>query len=221
MGEHTKHATSRAQLRERIIEVAAESFSTSGIKCVTMDDIAASLGISKRTLYEVFSDKESLLEACILRDQEETDRFIVEILRESDNVLEVLLKVYQRSIEKFHGTNKSFFEDIKKYPKAYEAMRRDDHRNHEDAINFFRQGVEQGLFRDDVNFAIVGLLVRHQLDALLETDLCSRYSFLEVYESIMFTFLRGIATEKGALELENFIRGYRQRQHPAGSGKEE
>lgn len=63
-----------------------------------------------------------------------------------------------------------------------------------------------------MNFAIIGLLVRKQLDVLMETDLCDRYSFLEVYESIMFTFLRGISTEKGAAELEIFIHDYRKRQ---------
>lgn len=212
MGEHTKHFTSRTELKERIIKVASEAFSASGIKCITMDDIAASLGISKRTLYEVFSDKETLLEACILKAKEETDAFVTGVLKESDNVLEVLLKLYQRSIEKFHTTNKSFFEDVKKYPKAYEVMKRDNNRNHDDAINFFKQGVEQGFFRDDVNFAIVGVLVRKQLDVLMETDLCEKFSFLEVYESIMFTFLRGISTERGAAELENFIREYRKRQ---------
>lgn len=212
MGEHIKHATSRSELRERIISVAAELFSASGIKCVTMDEIAASLGISKRTLYEVFSDKETLLEACILREQRETDAFVVEIIKKSENVLEVLLKLYLRGIEKFHATNKSFFEDIKKYPKACELLKCDNNRNHEDAINFFKQGVSQGIFRDDVNFAIIGLLVRKQLDVLMETDLCDRYSFIEVYESIMFTFLRGISTEKGAAELEIFIHDYRKRQ---------
>ncbi len=111
----------------------------------------------------------------------------------------MLLKLYLRGIEKFHATNKSFFEDIKKYPKACELLKCDNNRNHEDAINFFKQGVSQGIFRDDVNFAIIGLLVRKQLDVLMETDLCDRYSFLEVYESIMFTFLRGISTEKERL----------------------
>ena len=58
MGEHTKHSTSRVELRERIILAAVELFTTNGIKSITMDEIAASLGISKRTLYEVFPDKE-------------------------------------------------------------------------------------------------------------------------------------------------------------------
>ena len=45
----------------------------------------------------------------------------------------------------------------------------------------------------------------------MNTDLCKEYSFLEVYESIMFTYLRGISTEKGARKLEEFIQEYRQK----------
>lgn len=61
MTEHGKDASQRVELRERIITAATEAFTSKGIKSITMDDIAAALGISKRTLYEVFSDKESLL----------------------------------------------------------------------------------------------------------------------------------------------------------------
>ena len=53
-------------IRDRIIATATEAFTTKGIKSITMDDIAAALGISKRTLYEVFVDKESLLKDCLL-----------------------------------------------------------------------------------------------------------------------------------------------------------
>ena len=92
------------------------------------------------------------------------------------------------------------FEDIKKYPKAYQLMKNNRNRSSEDTVNFFKEGVKQGIFRDDVNFAIINLLVRDQLDLLMNSDICNEYSFLEVYESIMFTFLRGISTEKGAHE---------------------
>ena len=77
-------------------------------------------------------------------------------------------------------------------------MKNNRNRSSEDTVNFFKEGVKQGIFRDDVNFAIINLLVRDQLDLLMNSDICNEYSFLEVYESIMFTFLRGISTEKGA-----------------------
>ena len=196
MSEYTKHLTPRPELRERIIETAVKAFAAQGIKSITMDDIATSLGISKRTLYEVFPDKETLLEECILRGQKEGDEYLKNVLATSENVLEVLLKCYQRSIEKFHATNKKFFEDIKKYPKAYKLMTKRHDQDSEETVNFFKEGVKQGIFRDDL---------------LMNTDICKEYSFLEVYESIMFTFLRGISTEKGAHELEVFIREYRKK----------
>lgn len=209
MSENTKRSASRVELKERIIERAMQAFKTHGIKCITMDDIAASMGISKRTLYEVFANKEMLLEDCIRKERQETNEYIRTILGQSAHVLEVLLKLYLRSIEKFHTTHKSFFEDIKKYPKAYELLKNDKNRDSAEVVNFFKEGVKQGIFRDDINFAIVNLLVHEQLDLLINSNICEKYSFLDVYESIMFTYLRGISTEKGAQELENFIREYR------------
>ena len=66
--------------------------------------------------------------------------------------------------------------------------------------------MKQGIFRDDVNFAIINLLVREQIDVLMNTDICKEYSFLEVYESIMFTSQRRSLRNRGRNELEAFIR---------------
>ena len=199
MTEHGKDASQRVELRERIITAATEAFTSKGIKSITMDDIAAALGISKRTLYEVFSDKESLLKECILKAQADRDKYLQKVFEQSHNVLEVILAVFQKSIEMFHQTNKRFFEDIKKYPKVYEMMK-----NRQDSDSM------KTIFRPDVNFSIVNLLVREQFDVLLNTDICNEYPFIEVYESIMFTYIRGISTEKGARVLEDFIQEYRK-----------
>ncbi len=210
MIEHGKDASQRAELRERIIMTSTEAFTSKGIKCITMDDIAAALGISKRTLYEVFADKETLLKESILKIQQDRDKYLQEVYEHSSNVLEVILAVFQKSIEIFHKTNKRFFEDIKKYPKVYAMMQDRRDSDSEKTMFFFKSGVEQGIFRSDVNFAIVNLLVREQFDVLLNTDICSEYPFIEVYESIMFTYIRGISTEKGAKVLEDFIQEYRK-----------
>lgn len=210
MKEQAKYPTARRELREKIIISAGELFAQEGIRSITMDDIAASFGISKRTLYELFSDKEALLIECIRREMALEEAFMREQVTRSLNVLEILLKRYQRSIERFHATSKKFFDDIKKYPRAYEQLKNGNNRNTEDAVNFFKEGVRQGYFREDVNFPIVNSLLRAQLDILMESGLCKTYPFLAVYESIMFTFLRGISTEKGACELERFITQYRK-----------
>lgn len=209
MNELARQPSARRELKERIIEAAGHLFAEHGIKSITMDDIATSFGISKRTLYEMFADKETLLIECIRREMEEELAYIQQ-LAESCNVLEILLKKYQRSIERFHATSRRFFEDIQKYPRAYEFLRNGNNRTTEDAVNFFREGVRQGFFRDDINFPIVNHLLRAQIDILMESDLCKTYPFLDVYEAIMFTFLRGISTPKGAVALDEFIHEYRK-----------
>ena len=93
--EHGKDASQRAELRERIIMTSTEAFTSKGIKCITMDDIAAALGISKRTLYEVFADKETLLKESILKIQQDRDKYLQEVYEHSSNVLEVILAVFQ------------------------------------------------------------------------------------------------------------------------------
>ena len=213
MSEQNKKSASKIELKERIINVASQSFMAHGIKSVKMDEIAASLGISKRTLYEVFPDKETLLEACIRRKYEENDEFVCGVFATADNVMEVVLRLFQWSIEKFHATNRSFFEEVKKYPKAYQLMSSRRNQDSEETVKFFKEGVRQGFFREDVNFAIAGMLVRNQINLLIDSDLCDKYPFIEVYESIMFTFLRGIATDEGSRVLEDFIREYRKREH--------
>ncbi len=155
MMEHGRDASQKAELRERIIMTATEAFTLKGIKCITMDDIAAALGISKRTLYEVFADKESLLKECILQKQAERDKYLQEIYEQSNNVLEVILAVFQKSIEIFHQTNKRFFEDIKKYPKVYAMMKDRSESDSEKTMSFFKSGGEDddhtvGFFDDDI-----------------------------------------------------------------------
>ena len=208
--EQVKDDSPKPELRERIIIAATNAFTSNGIKSITMDDIASGLGISKRTLYEVFADKESLLTECILKVQAERDQYLQHVYEHSDNVLEVILAVFQKSIQVFHSTCKQFFEDIKKYPKVYKMLKENEDSDSKSTMSFFKSGVEQGIFRSDVNFAIVTMLVREQFNVLLNTDICNEYPFIEVYESIMFTYIRGISTEKGAKVLEDFIEEYRR-----------
>lgn len=209
---HLNEVSQKANLRERIIVKSTQAFTTHGIKSITMDDIASSLGISKRTLYEVFADKESLLKECLLKVQEERDQYLKEVLDKSDNVLEVILSLFKRNIEALHHTNKRFFVDVKKYPKVYEIMKNKQEADSKNAMSFFKLGIDQGIFRSDINFPIVNMLVREQFNVLLNTEICDEYSFVDVYESIMFTYIRGISTEKGAKVLDDFILEYRRNQ---------
>ena len=199
----------RTELKQRVIQVALNEFRVQGIKAVRMDDLASQIGISKRTLYEMFKDKEELLMDCLLYSNQREKERVNDIRSKSKNVLEVILGVFLYSIEMLHETNKLFFEDIKKYPAAYKLVQEVRNSDSKEKMAFFRQGVEQGIFRSDINYPIVDELVKQQFNLLVNTDFFSHHPFLDVYESIMFTYLRGISTVEGARMLEMFIKEYR------------
>ena len=113
MTEHGKDASQRVELRERIITAATEAFTSKGIKSITMDDIAAALGISKRTLYEVFSDKESLLKECILKAQADRDKYLQKVFEQSHNVLES----FRKALRCFIRRTNAFLKTLRNIPK--------------------------------------------------------------------------------------------------------
>jgi AcrR family transcriptional regulator len=221
MKDGIKDTPFRGELRERVILEAMEAFRKYGIKNIRMDDIANALKMSKRTLYEIFENKETLLKECIIHHHEMKQKDLGEIIRTSKNVLEVILKCYKDSIEMFHRTNPKFFEDIEKYPEVCDVLKDKRGKSHIVVIDFLKRGVDQGIFREDINFAIIHALLQEQMDLLVHSNVCKQFSFLEVYEVIMFIYLRGIATPKGAQELDDFIREYRKEQvHAPGSTEE-
>ena len=205
MALHSSKYSNRQELRNRIVEVSMEQFSSKGIKNVTMDNISSLLGISKRTLYEIFPDKETLLVCGMELSEIKAQEYLKTVLESSKNVMEMVLHVYQNTITRFQSLNPSFLQEISKYPKAYQLYLDNREASSERAYQFFQEGVSQGLFRSDVNFVIVRALIRGQFNLLLHSDIYRSYSFLEVLEAIIFTFLRGICTEKGARILDDFI----------------
>lgn len=76
------------------------------------------------------------MKECILHKQAERDKYLQAIYEQSNNVLEVILAVFQKSIEIFHQTNKRFFEDIKKYPKVYAMMKDRSESDSEKTMSF-------------------------------------------------------------------------------------
>lgn len=192
-------------VKEHVVLAAAKAFAEKGVRTVTMDDIAAGLSISKRTLYELVHDKEDLLLDVMKLHREEVQEFMTEVASKADNVLEVLLKFYQRSAQDFQNTNRKFFEDIEKYPKVRKYIEESRSEKLDAAMEFYQKGVEQGIFRKDVNYNIVRAMVCGQMDILIHSDLCKSYSLAEIYETVVIMHMRGISTEKGLKIVDDFL----------------
>ncbi len=197
------------ELKERIVEEASGLFFTKGIKSITMSDIANHMGISKRTLYEVFKDKEALLEECLVRNMERGNMEMRELINESDNVIDAMMRIYAKHLNNMHKINKSTIHDLKKYhPRLYKSI---ECKQKEDTNNFyplFKKGVEQGLLRDDVNFEILMWLLKAQFKMLMEGEFIplDKYPIEDFVSAIILNFTRGIATTEGDKLIDEMIK---------------
>ena len=108
------------ELREKIIETANTQFQTHGIKEVKMDDIAAALGISKRTLYQLFKDKEELLYESIRYGHKLSVDKAKQLIRNASDTMDVILSLYNLYLRQMKVINKNYFRELKKYPKVVE-----------------------------------------------------------------------------------------------------
>lgn len=197
-------------LREKIMFSALELFSKDGIKSVTMDMIASSLGISKRTLYEVFEDKETLLRECILNRLRERDLYLKSVMENAKTVLDVIFAWYRSNIEMYMNSGPKFFDDLNQYPRVHREVDKNRKKDEQNGLDFLMKGVGQGIFRSEVNFAIFIKMGHELMHALMRSQQLHVYSFFDVYESVVVTFLRGISTSQGVQLIDEFINEYRK-----------
>lgn len=188
----------RRELKGRILEVAMREFKTKGIRNVKMDDIARLLSISKRTLYEIYSDKETLLLEGIRQEEERREGYLQSFSKRSGNdSLDVIMEFYRMQIKELSVINPLFFEDLKRYRLVMEYMF-DRHVDHQErAVVFFRKGVEEGYFRNDVDYDIISRLGEDAVRFVMESRMYKEYSLQHIFRNIIFLFLRGLSTEKG------------------------
>ena len=149
-------------IKEQIINTAFDLFSQYGIKSVSMDDVAKAAGISKRTLYESFEDKETLLIEGIDHNTESLGQYLTGLEKEPFNALEVILLFYEEMMKNPRWFNEKFYEDLKKYPKAQQKIEMNKARMGKRCMDLFTRGVKEGVFQEGINFEIMALLVKEQ-----------------------------------------------------------
>ena len=200
----------RSELRARIVKVASDLYLRQGIKRVTMDDVAHALRISKRTLYEVFREKEELVIDCVKLQRQEFQKQVDEFHSQGSNVLESTLKTIHFAMRQYTETSKLFFDDVNIYPQVKELMLKDRENKREASLAYFKLGVEQGLFLPDLDYDIIATLNDYQTRMLMENTSFKGHSLTLVAETILLTFLRGIVTDKGRQILDNFYQEHHQ-----------
>jgi len=179
-----------------------------GPKATTMESVASSLKISKKTLYEIFPSKSEMVEEAILALHNRLIETHRKIFESSSNIMEAMFRGFLHQRDFMRHVNVNFFRDMDCH--FAEEKRKADIRKrvyYEDFVNLLKKGVEQGYFRKDINFMVQCRMISIQMESLkrMEELFPPDITLLEVYDSINIGFLRSIATPKGMKILDSLI----------------
>jgi len=191
-------------------------FSKYGIRSMTMDDIARQVGISKKTIYQHFTDKDEIVYQVvhyrIANDKHYADCQLADV----SNPIEEMLMVSEMMRTQLANVNPSMLIDIQRlYPRAWalfvdyrdkfilEAIRR----------NLIR-GIEQGLYRSDIDVDIFSRLRIELVQLGFDSQVfpITRTTLLDVQMQLLHHFIRGILSDKGFSSYNQFLTKYRNDQ---------
>lgn len=192
----------------RVIEYAAQQFFTKGLRQVTMDDIAKGLQMSKRTLYQLFADKEQLVIECFKAHAEQERKLTIALKEEKSNVLEIVLTILEERLKTMKKISKQFFLDLVRYDSVVAFVKSEQNESIARAVTFLSEGVEQGLFLNNVNFALIMHSMMARASSVILVDKFYETSPQEYFINIGIFHLRGCCTTEGIKLIDDFLNNY-------------
>lgn len=188
------------ELKNKIIEIATALFRQSGVKAVTMDDIARQAGVSKKTVYQVFEDKSALVFEAFSAFLEKEEITLRKIFEQEDDVIKHFIKVSKFIREQYSGMNPLILNEIKRYyPKAWKRF--EEFKNGhalKSMLELLKRGKEVGYFRKEINVEILAMLRMEQIAFDFRSlPSASGFSMMDLQLEIFEHFIHGILTDKG------------------------
>ncbi|MBM3402267.1 MAG: TetR/AcrR family transcriptional regulator [Bacteroidetes bacterium] len=190
------------EIREHIISESDKLFCQYGLKSVTMDDIARHLGMSKKTIYAHFTDKNEIVNIVIENKLSSQKCLINENVARAENAVHEVFFAVTTMKEVLSNINPTLFYDLQKYhPEAWLYFKdfREKHLYFTIHANLLR-GVREGYYREGIKPDILTQMRLEQIDLIFNGNTAytsGKYGIIQVMSELTEHFLYGICTLKG------------------------
>ncbi len=189
------------EIKDRIRSKAHELFLRYGIRSISMDDIAAQLGMSKKTVYQYFADKDELVDAALEVEIRKGQQDCLECSGKAQDAIGEIFLTMENIVEQFRHMNPTVLYDLEKF--HYNAFRKFQKHKNEFLLDVIRKNIERGikeeLFRSEINadilsrFRLESMMIAFNMDVFPPR----KYNLAEVTVEIIEHYLYGLATIKG------------------------
>lgn len=196
-------------IHERIILAGEEAFFKCGVRSVTLDDLASTVGISKKTIYQHFKDKSELVLEVAKHRMEVDHEQARHSFENSENALHEMVVSSHLMRKMYAEMHPTLLSELKKfYPKAWQAYELGKKGFEEVIVRSIEAGIADGLIREGVNKKVLAKARLESIEMTCNSDIfpVNEYSFIETQECLLDHFIRGIVTEKGLKCYEEILR---------------
>lgn len=187
--------------KEEILKTTFDLVMKYGIKSVSMDDISNSIGISKKTIYQFFDNKRSLISEMIDDHIKKDENDIKLIIAKSQNAIDELIDIAKHLLSFLKGMSPSMMYDTQKYyPKQWSKVESQHFNFFHDVIKSnIERGQVEGLYIEDVNSEIIARLYIKQTLAIVDesTFPTNEYDKGELFKTLITYHIRGLMTPQG------------------------
>lgn len=200
----------KMEVKERILTRAEELIPLIGIKGLTMDYMANDLGISKRTIYELFRDKDDMILQAMEYLVTKNNRRLLEIVENSDDMMEAIFNIIEEQYRKMSSLNPLIAAELKLYFTRFFAQHGrncEKFREYSVIYALLEKGIKQGIFRPETNIEVVDNFLHDLIDLMhnMEGKRSAGISRKDALEQIFLPYFRGISTPKGQAQMDTYI----------------
>lgn len=195
--------------KERILDKANELYFRYGVRSITMDEIAAQCGMSKKTIYQLFEDKDALVAAVMEKEIDETQGKCQLYQQESSNAVHEVFLATKNMIAIFDSMHTSVMFDLQKHhPETYRKL--EQHKSkflYQVTKENIERGQQEGLYRPKANAEILAAMRLETVFLAIRQEYRfpkDRYSPSQVLQEMTDHFLYGLATEEGLKLIEQY-----------------
>lgn len=192
--------------RLEILELASQVYMKYGVKSVTMDDLAREMGMSKKTIYQHFKDKNDLVKSIIELKISMDQALCRNSTHQSENAIDDMINFSRIVVENVGNINPTVFFDLQKYHK--DAMSVLEKHKYDFVLNMMKEnikrGIAEGLYREDIDEDVVARIYVNNTDLIMNSDAFPwpEFGFERLFMEMVRYHINGVANEKGKSYLE-------------------
>jgi AcrR family transcriptional regulator len=202
------------ELKERILQEADQLFHVYGIRSVSMDDIARRAGVSKKTIYQYYADKDDLVSTMVHQMLSQDIRDFQTIAQIAKDAIEEVVLGSEKIKTMIRSVNPVVVFDLQKYhPKAWSIYKNFKEQYFVGSlIRLMQRGIEEGYFRKDINVEVLAKMRVEQVQMAFDPALFpfDKYNVMDVQWAFFDHFIHGIITLKGYSKLIQYRQVYYQ-----------